>query len=411
MSQYREGTVDVTNASAVVVGVATEWLANVSINDLFSVTVAGEDVLYTIASVDTDLQITLSIPFPGTTDTGLTYAILRDFSTNGYPLMNLSDIFLPQIFNDAMAQIDSDIRQTPSQLPVDDSTSIVQDPVDPTRQMRIDVGSVATATTRILFMPNVDVDLEAPPVSVRRAFAEPITGDALSGTTNPFDPATMLGEMLQCDNSGGAFQLQMPAPGSITGWDGPICFLRTTSGSNLASVTVPTVGDWAWQNGYPGADQNVTTLYLGLSQEQANGLITPVFMRSVKFSVIGNVRSGSAEDLTYQFGQASADARGGVIKNYLLENDDESGAYTFVQADAGGTKEFTGSVAANWTVPALTRGTDVTVHNIGTASVTFVSSGVTFQTAEDVLPPDGTAVLSWLTAAGTTVKVTGETTT
>jgi hypothetical protein len=44
-----------------------------------------------------------------------------------------------------------------SSLPVDDTTSIVQDPVDNTKQMRIDVGGVTTATTRVLTMPDEDV--------------------------------------------------------------------------------------------------------------------------------------------------------------------------------------------------------------------------------------------------------------
>ena len=44
-------------------------------------------------------------------------------------------------------------------LPVDDTTSIVQDPVDNTKQTRIDTGAVATATTRTITMPDVDVDL------------------------------------------------------------------------------------------------------------------------------------------------------------------------------------------------------------------------------------------------------------
>ncbi len=44
-------------------------------------------------------------------------------------------------------------------LPIDDTTSIVQDPVDSTRQMRIDVGAVGSSQTRALFMPNQDIDL------------------------------------------------------------------------------------------------------------------------------------------------------------------------------------------------------------------------------------------------------------
>lgn len=44
-----------------------------------------------------------------------------------------------------------------SGLPVDDTTSIVQDPVDNTKLMRIDVGSVTTGTTRVLTMPDADI--------------------------------------------------------------------------------------------------------------------------------------------------------------------------------------------------------------------------------------------------------------
>lgn len=48
-----------------------------------------------------------------------------------------------------------------SVLPVSDATSLVEDPVDPTREMRIDVGAVATGTVRVLSMPNFNVDLGA----------------------------------------------------------------------------------------------------------------------------------------------------------------------------------------------------------------------------------------------------------
>jgi len=44
-------------------------------------------------------------------------------------------------------------------LPVLDTTSIVEDPVDLTKEMRIDVGAVATATVRVLTMPDQDIDL------------------------------------------------------------------------------------------------------------------------------------------------------------------------------------------------------------------------------------------------------------
>lgn len=42
-------------------------------------------------------------------------------------------------------------------LPTDDTNTLVKDPVDPTKRMRIDVGAVTTATTRVLTMPDQDV--------------------------------------------------------------------------------------------------------------------------------------------------------------------------------------------------------------------------------------------------------------
>ena len=44
-------------------------------------------------------------------------------------------------------------------LPVVDTTSIVEDPVDATKEMRIDVEAVATGTVRVLTMPDQDIDL------------------------------------------------------------------------------------------------------------------------------------------------------------------------------------------------------------------------------------------------------------
>jgi len=44
-------------------------------------------------------------------------------------------------------------------LPVVDTTALAKDPADGTRKARLDVGAVATATTRTITMPNQDVDL------------------------------------------------------------------------------------------------------------------------------------------------------------------------------------------------------------------------------------------------------------
>lgn len=44
-------------------------------------------------------------------------------------------------------------------FPVNDTVSIVQDPSDNTKQVRIDAGSITTGTTRVLTMPDRDVSL------------------------------------------------------------------------------------------------------------------------------------------------------------------------------------------------------------------------------------------------------------
>lgn len=61
MSQYKTGTVDVTNGSSVVTGTGTKWSSSVSAGDVF--VVVGDSVSYTVASVASDTQLTLSAPY------------------------------------------------------------------------------------------------------------------------------------------------------------------------------------------------------------------------------------------------------------------------------------------------------------------------------------------------------------
>ena len=46
-------------------------------------------------------------------------------------------------------------------LPAVDTQALVKDPSDPTKLVRIDVGAIATGTTRTIIMPNADVDLSS----------------------------------------------------------------------------------------------------------------------------------------------------------------------------------------------------------------------------------------------------------
>ena len=52
MTQYKTGTASVTNNSPTVTGSGTLWSANVSTADSF--TIAGDGVMYDVASVDSD---------------------------------------------------------------------------------------------------------------------------------------------------------------------------------------------------------------------------------------------------------------------------------------------------------------------------------------------------------------------
>ena len=75
MSQYKTGTATVTNGSATVTGTNTLWSAYVTAGDSF--TVAGDGVMYDVASVDSDTQVTLSAPYAGTTASGQSTPLAR----------------------------------------------------------------------------------------------------------------------------------------------------------------------------------------------------------------------------------------------------------------------------------------------------------------------------------------------
>ena len=102
MSQYKTGTASVVQDSAVVSGVGTAWLANVSAGDGF--VMAGTGVVYDIASVDGDTPLT--VPYKCADRSGA-YAIQRDFTADGIPEMAQGDIETPTIFTRAMRKIQS----------------------------------------------------------------------------------------------------------------------------------------------------------------------------------------------------------------------------------------------------------------------------------------------------------------
>ena len=98
MSQYKIGTVTVVNGSNIVTGDGTVWLANISVGDWFKI----DDIstIYQIASVDSDIQITLSVNYAGANGSGLAYCIVRDFTPAlSIPIIYRGDIDWPDFYN------------------------------------------------------------------------------------------------------------------------------------------------------------------------------------------------------------------------------------------------------------------------------------------------------------------------
>ena len=91
---------------------------------------------------------------------------------------------------------------------------------------------------------------------------------------------------------------------------------------------------------------------------------------------------------------------------YLAAQDEVTGDYTFVQADSGREKVFMGDAAVDWTVPDLAQGTEVIVHNIGSASIRFQAQGVTLMAPSTLLGARRSCSLTWL--PGGIVKLMGE---
>lgn len=78
MQWYKEGTISVNNDSPIVTGVGTLWLLQVNPGDIF--TTDGER-LYEIEAVDSNIQITLALPYVGVSVSNHSYAIVRNFTS------------------------------------------------------------------------------------------------------------------------------------------------------------------------------------------------------------------------------------------------------------------------------------------------------------------------------------------
>ena len=93
---YVTGTVDVTNGSAIVVGIGTSWLTNLKVGDEFHSGTSGQRdpnaIWYVIQTVDTDLQITLTTNYAEGTLSGQNYTGRKLFT------MAKTDEWYPETF-------------------------------------------------------------------------------------------------------------------------------------------------------------------------------------------------------------------------------------------------------------------------------------------------------------------------
>lgn len=76
---YRQSTVSVTNGSAIVTGTGTLFVSQVQVGDMFTV---DSSRFYEVQSIDSDLQLTLTENYAGTTDPASVYAIVRLFANS-----------------------------------------------------------------------------------------------------------------------------------------------------------------------------------------------------------------------------------------------------------------------------------------------------------------------------------------
>lgn len=108
MSQYKDGSVSVTNGSATVTGVSTAFLANAAVGDSFKI--QGENATYNITAVGSNTSLTVSPVYAGTTKTGQAYVISKDFTPNwGLYEPSGSDVDWPFLLTQALRIIDTNI--------------------------------------------------------------------------------------------------------------------------------------------------------------------------------------------------------------------------------------------------------------------------------------------------------------
>lgn len=143
MGAYSTGTVAVTNGSAVVTGTGTLFAtAGAAAGMPFSI--AGSGVVYNIASVDSETQVTLTGNYAASTDSGLSYIIGIDSTpTLGFALPNPNDLDATSLVKTALGQVEAAILGAA----VPSASESVEGTTELATQAEVNTG---TDTTRVL---------------------------------------------------------------------------------------------------------------------------------------------------------------------------------------------------------------------------------------------------------------------
>lgn len=189
---------------------------------------------------------------------------IREYSTTASDNTDIASIGIQG--TNAVNNFDDAFRTIMKQLadmnagtsPIDDTFSVC-DPADATKKVRIDAGTVATATTRVLTMPNANVtissflatlldDADASTVlntlGVRHSFSS-IADDAVGTIDFGGTVTTMMFRFADNNGNGGNFAIRSAASPSIRPMG------ATSGGTTIASVNTALTGT-------TGTDGNIT---------------------------------------------------------------------------------------------------------------------------------------------------------
>lgn len=198
---------------------------------------------------------------------------------------------------------------------------------------------------------------------------------ALNGPTfdadATYDPVADAGLYTQFDVDSNAVELTLP---DATGLAVTHFFTRINSALNLASITVAVSGQLRSDNGYAAHNEQVDTIYLGLSQTGQLSDVVHVWQDSGFWHVTGALRENAIDDL--RFGRAEwIDSAQLAAEVGRFDAGEESGDFTFEQDDENQWKKWSGSTIDTATLPLLAGGTQITGRRSSAFNGTIALSG------------------------------------